>query len=443
MSKTFINARIFTGFFEAPYINNGYLTICGDEITEIGAMSDYQKKADYGIVEDLRGKIIVPGMVSTHYHFYGQFARGMAVSRPTVNWQQVLGNMWWIMDRALDEESLYYSTKVGLMESLKCGVTTFFDHNESPNFIDGSLDVIAKGVTEAGARAVLAYGVTDRNGKKGSRAGIYENERFIKQYKDVENSMIKGLFGIHASYSVDDDTLELCQASASSVGVGYHIHMAEDAADVYDSFRRCDHHVVERLNDYGILSDKTITAHNVHVGPDQWKIMAASGITAAHNVQSNTNNAVGTCPVVGMMDAGVHVALGGDGYAPDLYAELNFISEQQHLRAGTPATCSGKQLYELTYTNPSRMIGKSFGYNCGMLKEGYKADLVVLDYDPITPMTGNNAFSHIMCGASNHVQDVYVGGKELVRAGKLTTMDEEEICAKSREAAAKLWARMD
>lgn len=391
---------------------------------------------------DLKGRFAAPGMISTHYHFYGQFARGLPLSQPTCNWQQVLSRMWWKLDRALDEESIYYCALMGLIEGLKSGTTTYFDHHASPNCIDGSLDILRRAVEEAGARAALSYEVTDRNGKEGAKAGIAENVRMIRICQAQPSDHIRALFGLHASYSLDNDTLALCRQAQEGLQAGYHIHMAEAAADVSDCYHRFDMHVVERLMDWGILNDRSITAHNVHVGPAQWELMRQAGVTAAHNVQSNTNNAVGIAPVCGMLDHGVFVALGGDGYTGDLFAELGFASIVQHLAAGTPAAGTQDHLYRLAFQNPSRLMQKTFGYDCGILRAGAKADILILSYLPPTPVTRDNVLSHLICGATGHVDTVLVGGVPVVREGHCVLLDEELTLAKCREAAAKAWARM-
>lgn len=440
-NQTFINGRIFTGDSKCLFLPCGFVRTEGDLILEVGPMSDYQPLENESVT-DLGGKIITPGLISTHYHFYGQFARGMQVPRPMANWQQVLSRMWWEMDRQLDEESLYYSTMMGLIEGMKCGTTTYFDHNASPGFIDGSLDVIRKAVKEAGARAALSYEVTDRNGKSGALAGIRENERMARACAAENGDMVRAMFGLHASYTLDDDTLDRCQSVQEGLHLGYHIHMAEAAADVSDCYRRFDMHVTDRLAERGILNGQSIAAHCVHVGPKQWATMAKAGVTAAHNVQSNTNNGVGISPVCAMLDSGVHVALGGDGYGSDLHMELSLVSMMQHLAAGDPSVCTQEHMMLLAYENPARLMRNVFGYSCGTLSRGAKADFSILSYDPPTPMNAQNAFSHILCGAPGHVDTVMIAGKPVVKGGKCVNLDEEYIFAHCREAAAKLWKRM-
>lgn len=225
----------------------------------------------------------------------------------------------------------------------------------------------------------------------------------------------------------------------NSLNSGFHIHMAESEADVSDCYRRFDMHVVERLQKAAILGEKTITAHNVWLKPRQFDILRETGVTAAHNVQSNTNTAVGICPVVPLMDAGVHVALGGDGYTYDLFTELGFASIQQHIGQRDCSVFSGRQILDLAFTNNQRLARSIFGYEVGVLRPGAAADFLILDYDPPTPLHNGNVLSHMTSGFSGHVETVVCDGETVVSQHRCTRVDETEIFANCRAEAQRLW----
>ena len=434
------NAALITGDSARPYIDGGFVLEEDGFIKAVGTGADPLPEAD--AVCDLRGLFLMPGLISTHYHFYGQFARGMSLHKPTVNWQQVLKNMWWDMDRMLDDDATYHSAMMGAVEGVRYGLTTYFDHQASPNAIDGSLDRIEEALKTVGARAALAYEVTDRNGKEGALAGIRENVRYIKKHAN-DSGKFKGLFGLHASYTLDDDTLETCAAEGNAIGAGFHTHLAEDRADVADSYKFYNIHPAQRMLDRKILSDKTICAHVVHVGAAEIEILKESGVTVAHNVQSNTNNAVGQCPVEDMLNAGVHVAVGGDGYHYNLFNELSIAGMMQHLRAGTPAVFGGDHFMKLAFENPARLAEKTFGYRLGQITEGAAADLLIIDYDAPTPVNANNWSGHLLSGMGDCVDTVIIGGEKVVEHRKFVNLDEKEVFAKTREAAARVWKKME
>lgn len=438
--KIYRNLRIFTMDENGTWYSDGYIKVNREKIEAVG---DCRELTDRELAEceviDGKGRICIPGMTTTHAHFYGQFARGMALSEPICNWQQVLTRMWWKFDKKLTDEMTYYSAMMGLIEGLKYGTTTYFDHQASANATEGSLDLIESAVRQAGARACLAYEVSDRDGLVHRKSGIEENVRFIKKVNQNEGTQIKALFGLHAGYTLDRETLEICADYGKQLDVGFHIHVAESMADVSESYRLYDKHVVERLADAGILGNKTIAAHGVNVGPEQWEIFRATGTTVAHNVQSNTNNAVGICPVVRMMNDGVAVALGGDGYTYDLFTELGFAVIMQRTRENDPRVFSSGQIRQFAFENPGKLAERIFGVRTGVLQAGAAADFVILNYVEPTPINDKNLFSHMTSAFSGHVADVVVAGKEVVRDGVCTQVDEERILAQCREQAAKLW----
>lgn len=435
----YYHANIITGDVEQMLLPGGYLLVEGNRVAGVGLCPDDQlPQAE--VRHDLGGAILMPGMISSHCHFYGQFVRGMSLNQPVLNWQQVLSRMWWKVDKLLDEKQTYYSTMMGMIEGLKAGTTTYFDHQASPNFISGSLDVIEDAMRLVGGRGCLAYEVTDRDGRERALQGIEENRRYLKKVR--QDDRFAGLFGLHASYTLGDETLGLAAEAGKACNAGFHIHMAEAAADVSDSYKLYDMHVTERLERFGILNEKTITAHNVHVAAPQFEIMRRTGITAAHNCQSNTNNAVGICPVVPLMEAGVHVALGGDGYTYDLFTELGFASILQHIRTMDCTTFSGRQVLDMAFTNNQRLARNVFGYDVGVLRPGSAADFLILDYDPPTPLNSGNVLSHMTSGFSGHVHTVVVDGETVVENHKCTKVDEKEVFAACRQEAQRLWDAM-
>ncbi len=435
--RAYKNAKIFTMDEQSPYLASGYIVVAGRKITAIGIMADYQKPSQ-ATETDLHGMVVLPGIIHSHSHFYGQFARGIPLSASMCNWQQILGRMWWKIDKLLDDDMNYYSAMMGLIEGIEAGTTTYIDHQASPNHSIGSLELIEKAVNAVGARAVLAYEVTDRDGKEPCENGIRENVQFIKACQGNREALVQGTFGLHASYTLEDGTLERCAAEAAALGVGFHIHVAEDMADVHDSYRRCDKHVVERLNDFSILGNKTIAAHCVNVGPEQWRILKDNGTMVVHNIQSNLNNAVGVAPVADMLEDGVCVALGGDGFVYDSFKELSIALIAQRAFFGDPRRMGRDAIDRLLFKNNFRIINAFFEH-VGALVAGNAADFVAIDYREPTELNGGNLYSHLTSGFSGNVDTVVINGREVLKHRILTTIDKDEVFAKCREHAKRLW----
>jgi cytosine/adenosine deaminase-related metal-dependent hydrolase len=308
------------------------------------------------------------------------------------------------------------------------------DHHASPDAIDGSLDRIADALEGLGVRSVLCYEVTDRDGPERAAAGIEENRRFLQG----DHDLVRGMVGVHASFTVSQDTLGACIEVGREQGAGIHVHVAEDEADQRDCLARYACRVVERLADAGAFAEPALLAHCVHVNEREAELIRELGVWVAHNPRSNMNNRVGRAPVWAL---GHDVALGTDGIDGDLFAESTTAYWRAHEEDAdvTPAWALER------VASSARLAGAAWGEPLlGRVEPGAPADLVVLGYDPPTPLTGENLAGHWVYGMSaEHVRDVLVRGRVAVRDRRLATAAEAELRVRCRDAAAALWRRMD
>ena len=386
-------------------------------IKAIGRIKDVKAKAI-----DARGKIVMPGFINTHTHFYSTFARGLTKATPAKNFPEILRNLWWRLDRTLTLEDCYYSTLVAGIEAIRHGTTTIFDHHSSPNAVKGSLDTIASAIKDLGLRACLCYEVSDRDREKIAQEGIEENLRFLKECRTSDR--LKALFGLHASFTLSDKTLRRCVENAQ----GFHIHCAEDLVDQKITRSKFGKSVVRRLYDFGILGPKTICAHAVHLDDKEWDLLAQTQTAVVHNPQSNMNNAVGVMDLSRALRKGVLVGLGTDAMTNNMREELRFATLLQH----QPCT-------DLLLRNNQTIANRHFD-KIGRIKEGWAADLILLDYLPPTPMTAANFPAHLLFGLSQSpVDTTIVSGRILMQNKKLLLLDEQYIAKKSRELATALW----
>ena len=447
MKRRYKNGTLLTLDRDNLFYQNGFMDIENGIITGLGsapASTEPWSGEEASIAEiDLAGKIVMPGMISSHCHFYGQFVRGLSLSSTISNWQQVLSRLWWKVDKALDEDMLYYSAMMGLVEGLKSGTTTYFDHQASPNAIDGCLDILESAVRKAGARASLCYEVTGRDGQERAMAGVKENLRFIRKHAGrKEDTQIAGMFGLHASYTLSQELLEYCAGFDEARQAGFHVHVAEDMADVSDCYKRFDKHPAERFHAAGILGPKSIAAHGVHLTPKEWGLLKETGTTLAHNSQSNLNNGVGFCPAAPMLEDGVAVALGGDGFTYDLFKELSSAILAQRGFYRKPDILGSNDIKALAFENNSRLAQQAFGLPLGRLEKGAGADFIILDYDPPTPLRKENIFSHLTSAFGGHVHTVVIKGNTVVENHRCTLFDEEEINARCRTHSRRLWDKL-
>jgi cytosine/adenosine deaminase-related metal-dependent hydrolase len=379
----------------------------GRSIATAGGLIVASAPADAVRLPCLQGEI-ESGAVCAHTHLYSGLARyGMPPATPAPqNFLQILQRVWWKLDRALDAEILRASAMDYAARALLAGTTTLVDHHESPNLIEGSLDILAEVCGELGVRALLCYGASERN------FGTAEGQRGLEECRQVPSTpLLRGLVGLHASFTVSDETIRAAGRLAGELGTVVHVHAAEDAADGADALARGYPGPLERLEHLGALPRGSILAHGVHLDREQVRRCTEMGCWLVHNPRSNEGNRVGYAL---NLSAGERVALGCDGWDADMAIEQQALARL--------AALHGDRATENRLGNGHALIAERFGSNPAPLQPGALADLVVRQ-DGI-------------------VQHVVVGGRVVVADGALVTGDLERITAHSRRQAGRLWERM-
>lgn len=437
------NGKIIT--WEQPgRILEGYaLRIIGSKIVEIAIQPELLEKYPQEERLDAHSQYIMPGNICAHTHFYGAFSRGMGIpgSAPK-DFPEILEKLWWSLDKALTLEDVRYSTLVCLIDAVKHGTTTLIDHHASPNAIGGSLTEVALAVQEAGVRASLCYEVTDREGEAGTKDGIAENIRFINAVRVDKSGKLAATFGLHASLTLSEKTLEACRAACPD-DVGFHVHVAEHPVDEYDSLQKCGERVVDRLERHGILGPRSIAVHAVHVDVREIELLAASQTWVTHQPRSNMNNAVGMSQPDAMMRAGIKVCLGNDGFSNQMWQEWKTAYLAHKLWNHDPRRMSGTDVVQMAVYNNASLAEQQFGVGpIGVLTPGAEADLIFVDYHPFTELTAGNLPWHIIFGFhESMVTTTMVGGRVLMHDRQLLTLDEEKITYEAHKLSAETWKR--
>jgi len=440
MATRFENGIVVTLGENNRVLWNAAVVTEGETVAAVGDAAEMRRLYPDAEAVDCSGKIILPGFICAHHHFYSTMARGMSIpGEPAENFVQILERLWWKVDRAILDEDILLSAQLPLIDCIRNGTTTIIDHHASPSMRDGSLDIIEGAVRQAGLRASLCYEVSDRNVKGG---GIAENERFIKKVGQGDGQ-IAAMMGLHASFTVSDETVETCVGIAREHGVGCHIHVAEDAADRQDSLSRYGVPTVNRLHRLGVTSEKSIFVHCVHVDEAEMDILAETGTIVVHNPESNMNNAVGVTPLLTMLKKGVLVGLGTDGMNSDMLAQMR-CAYLLHRLANRDPRVAFVEAPTLLLQNNREIARRQFGLTLGEIAPGRPADLAILDYHPPTPLSEANFLGHLIFGLVDAVVDTTVcRGQILMRNKQVLTMDEERIAARSRELAPKMWKRLE
>jgi len=432
------NGIVATGGTPERVLHNGAVLWQGERIVEVGRAAELGARHPEAQHLDARGGLILPGLVNLHHHLYSLPARGLDPGIAMNGFGPVLEHLWWRLDRALDAEAVRLAAALTLTECIRTGCTTLFDHHASPAVLDGSLDLIAAEVERAGLSAVLCYEASDRNGRDEALAGLAESLRFHTARR--HDPRIRGMLGLHASFTLNDATLDRAAADRPPEA-GCHIHLAEDILDVRASIDRHGAAPVERLHRTGLLDDRALLAHGIHLDGSELDTIAAAGAVIVHNPESNANNGVGRLDLARALAHGCTLGLGTDGMASAMLRALRaaFLG----CRAATTDRSAGfAEIPTLLPANRAfarRLLDEPL---LGELTPDAPADLIVLDYPPATPLDTTNLFGHLVYAASEApVRHTIAHGRILMQDHELTTLDPVELAEESRAVAPGVWER--
>lgn len=420
------------------------IVIEGTTIKEVGK-GVASKYSNAEKIIDLNGDIVSTGIVCSHNHFYSGLACGMGakVSFPNMyNFTNILQGVWWRLDQALDEESVYYSGLICALEAIKSGCTSVIDHHASPSYIKGSLDTLAKGFKETGLRGMLCYEVTNRNGGLDEeKAGVQENIDFANacektKNEDKDNYILEANIGGHAPFTISEEGMAMIGDAIKQTGRGCHIHVGEDRYDVSDSYAKYEMGLMKRLDKHGILNDKSLIVHGVHLPEEDIDLLNERDGFLTVNLRSNMNNSVGFNANLAKIK---NLALGTDGIGADMYEEFKFGV----FRSNEAQTGLWEGNFMEYLDNGNKILSRSFGEKFGKIEAGYKADLTITDYVPRTPLLGGNLPIHMSYGMSSRdVKTVIVNGN-VVYEDRQFPFDVKPMYEAAAASADKMWDRME
>jgi putative selenium metabolism protein SsnA len=443
MTTIITNGTIVTRDAAQPFIANGAVVFEGQHITAVGPTAELLQRYPGAEVIDARGRMVMPGFINAHMHYYSTFARGIDLgSKPATTFGEVLTGLWWKLDKMLAMEDVYYSAVGPMIDAVRMGVTSAIDHHASPFAVRDSLFTIAEVAEMIGIRSNLCYEVSDRDGERIANEGIAENIEFVKHCQQKDDDMLRGLVGMHAQMTVSGPTMEKLVGEAEAIGAGYHIHAAEGIEDVVDALKNYDRRVIERLADNRVLNERSLVVHCVQITDAEIALLAQSGVAVINNPESNMSNAVGCSPVLKMLAAGVLVGMGTDGYCVDMTESLRGVHAIQKHEARVPSVGWGEP-HQMLFENNKTIINRFLKGETGVLRAGAYADIIIVGYEAPTPITEATVASHLLFGVQGRsVDTTIINGRVRMKERELVGIDEEKLMADSRQQAAKLWARI-
>lgn len=389
-------------------------------ITQINSADISIRQKDFDII-DAEGRVVTIPNVNFHDHIYSRLAKGLPIHGSMQNFPEILKNLWWKLDQLLDFDMIKASAYMAAVESIRNGVTYIFDHHSSPSHSLGSLNIIKDSLGEFNIRNVLCFETTDRNGVQLKLEGIKENEDFFL-YNTNENS--KATFGLHGSFTLEDSTLSAVKDFINNNDIGIHIHLCEDESDKNISLKKYGKLPVQRLLDFNLLNEKSILVHGVHLSKEEFDLIKSKHPALVVNLDSNLNNAVGTPKFENIPEA-ISVLCGTDG----MHANIARSQKQMFLMMRNQKLSFDKAFYHFRkmYFDRHRFVKKYFP-DFSSLQIGDRADLIIWDYVPPTPISQSNFFGHYIYGIlERQVHSVIQNGKVLMNNFSLTDIDETKI----------------
>ena len=445
MNLLLYNALIFTNDENNTILRDHAIAVTGNVISDIGPVN--KLKSEYASFDhiDGNGRLLMPGFINTHMHFYGTFARGLALKKAPQNFHQILKELWWKLDSALDLDSVYYSTLVPAISAVRHGVTTIIDHHASPNAVSGSLERIEEALATLGLRAVLCYEISDRDGDDINQQGLHENARYIQKCSDARqldhSHLYDAMVGLHASFTLNDNSLRSAADLSNLKNSGCHIHVLEDFVDQQITQQNYNNKVVQRLLDFGILGSKSIPAHGIYLEKQDIEQLAETGTMIVHNPQSNMNNAVGRTDIFDLLNNGVTVGLGTDGMSASIFPDTR-TANLLHKHDLKNSNAGWTEIQKMLLKNNPEIYQRITGKKIGRIAKDYLADMILLDYYPPTPINNENFWGHFLFGiADAQVDTTIINGKMVMHQKEIKELDETAIAAKSSECAEKVWKK--
>ena len=409
---------------DKPYFN-GYVGIEGERIAFVSSNPDeakafLAKHKDDCTQIDASGKVVMPGLINTHTHVAMALLRGISDDVPLMEW---LEQHIWPIEGKMGYQEVYDGARLGILEMLMGGTTTFVDMYPYE-------EAIAEAAESAGIRAVVSPCPMD-----------FRMEHFENDWRQVKkrfsgSRLVTMWMGPHAVYTLSGEHLQRSISLSKELGIGSHVHLAETQTEQDNCMAQHGMSPTEYLEKEGMFSTKTLAAHCVVMSDHDIEILARHGVSVAHNPQSNMKLASGIAPVRKMLDAGINVAIGTDGASSnndlDMWEEMRTASLLQKVATMDPCAIPAYTALQMATVNGAKAIGREG--KLGILAAGAFADILLVDIEKAHLYPHTNLISELVYSThASDVDTVIVNGKIVVKNRKCLSMNAAEVCATAQK----------
>jgi len=428
---------LITSANQSPQELSG-VRVMGSEIVDTASNEDLRKNYPEDDVVDACGKVLLPGFVNAHTHLYGVLAHGIPVENPPEGFWEFLKDYWWPkIEDSLDRDMIAAATKWACGEMLQSGTTTFFDVLEAPNSLPGGLLTEREIIKETGLRGILSFEATERSGEKIAYMGIEENLALHEIAK--EDDLISAMMSLHTTFTCSKEFISHAFQKAQEKGLGIHVHCNEGTHEGDWCAENHGKRPLELYEDLKVANPKFLASQCVHLSPMERKIIQRNEVKVTHMPLANCEVGGGIAPIPELLEQGVTIGLGSDGYINDFYEVMRGAFLIHKARLCDPGTMPAETVLEMATFAGAEALGLN---NVGKLQEGFSADLQIVDARFPTPATKENLIEQIILWRNaSHVKDVMIAGEWRVRDNQVLGIDIEDARLALHEQARRLWAK--
>lgn len=411
--------------------------IVGPEIAAVAPNADLRRDYPHDQLIDASGQVLSPGFVNAHAHLYGILAHGLPLAKAPAGFWPFLEDFWWpLVEDRLDHEMICAATDAILLEMLRSGTTTVYDCLEAPHSLPGNLPAQAEVVRRRGIRAILSFEATERVSKENGQLGLKENADFVKACR-ADGGLISGLMCFHTTFSCSAGFIQQAFGLGADLDVPVHFHCSEGVHEPEYALKHFGKRPIEYYDSLGVAGPRMLASQCVQLSEREIALLAERGARMTHMPLSNCEVGAGVAPVPDLVDMGVTVGLGSDGYVNDFYEVVRgaFLIHKAHRQ--NPLVMPANLVWQLATEGGARALGLE---KVGRLLPGWQADLQLIDLDLPTPVEDHNLYDQLVLWRNNtNVRRVMVAGKVLVQDGIVLGADVKAIRARAQAAARRLW----
>jgi 5-methylthioadenosine/S-adenosylhomocysteine deaminase len=410
-----------------------------DKITDVAPNDQLYKKYPGDQVWNASDEVLSPGFVNGHTHLYGVLAHGIPLSKAPSGFWPFLEDFWWpLVENQLDHDMICAATDLRCANMLESGVTSFYDCTEAPNALPGCLEAQAEVVLRHGLRGILSFEATERLSRENGELGLQENASFIKSMQQ-KGGLVSGFMCHHTTFTCSDEFIRKAFKLAQEAGVLLHAHVSEGTYEPEFNLQKHGKRTLHYYKDLGLANSSFLASQCVQIDESEIQLMAETGIRMTHMPLSNCEVGGGIAPLPQLVEAGVSVGLGSDGYIDDFFEVMRGAFLIHKAKNQDPRVMPANLVWRLATEGGAKVLGLE---KVGRLEPGWQADLVLIDSHLPTPLEEHNLYDQLLLYRnSRNVSSVMIAGRVRVRNGEVLGVDWDALNAHAHEAAQKLWAK--